>query len=152
MSDLEKLDGCIANWQGRPGALLPLLHDVQSAFGFIRPEMVKRIAEALNLSRAEVHGVVSFYEDFKTEPPAAHVLRVCRAEACQAAGSRSLERFLEDKFEVAPGNPISSDFISIEGVYCFGNCASGPTIELGGRVMGRMTSDKLCELLNNLDD
>ena len=99
VSDLDRLNGCIVRWQDRPGALLPLLHDVQSVFGYIRPEMVEQIAAALNLSRAEVHGVVSFYEDFKTEPPSQHVLRVCKAEACQAVGSRSLERFLEERLK-----------------------------------------------------
>jgi len=151
MLDWERLSACISDWQDRPGALLPLLHEVQAAFGFIPPDVVTPIAKALNISRAEVHGVVSFYEDFKTEEPARHQLKVCCAEACQAVGSRDLQRFVEDRFGEMPVESKHKDGVSVEAAYCFGNCASGPTIELAGRVIGRMTPNKLSRLLDDLD-
>ena len=151
MLDQERLNACIQVWIDRPGALLPLLHDVQSAFGFIPPDVVEPIAKALNISRAEVHGVVSFYEDFKVEVPAKHLLKVCCAEACQAVGSRELQQFVEDRFGEMPSVNNDEDGISVEAAYCFGNCASGPTIELAGRMIGRMTPNKLSRLLDDLD-
>ncbi|OUX23031.1 MAG: hypothetical protein CBE15_07310 [Euryarchaeota archaeon TMED255] len=151
MLDQERLNACIQVWIDRPGALLPLLHDVQSAFGFIPPDVVEPIAKALNISRAEVHGVVSFYEDFKIEVPAKHLLKVCCAEACQAVGSRELQQFVEDRFGEMPSVNNDEDGISVEAAYCFGNCASGPTIELAGRMIGRMTPNKLSRLLDDLD-
>ena len=151
MFDVERLNTCISVWKDRPGALLPLLHDVQSAFGFIPPDVVEPIAKALNISRAEVHGVVSFYEDFKIEVPAKHLLKVCCAEACQATGSRELQQFVEDRFGEMPSMNNDKDGISVEAAYCFGNCASGPTIELAGRMIGRMTPNKLSRLLDDLD-
>ena len=98
-----------------------------------------------------MHGVVSFYEDFKTERSSAHVLRVCCAEACQAVGSRDLQRFVEDRFGEMPTKTRDNKGISVEAAYCFGNCASGPTIELTGRIFGRMTPAKLSGLLDELD-
>ena len=148
MLDQERLNACIQVWIDRPGALLPLLHDVQSAFGFIPPDVVEPIAKALNISRAEVHGVVSFYEDFKIEVPAKHLLKVCCAEACQAVGSRDLQQFVEDRFGEMPSVNNDEDGISVEAAYCFGNCASGPPIELAGRMIGRMSQNKLSRVLD----
>ena len=151
MFDVERLNACIVMWKDRPGALLPLLHDVQTAFGFIPPDAVGSIAKALNISRAEVHGVVSFYEDFKTEVTAKHLLKVCCAEACQAVGSRDLQQFVQDRFGEMPTKNKDKHGISVEAAYCFGNCASGPTIELAGRMIGRMTPSKLSRILDDLD-
>ena len=151
MFDIERLNACISVWKDRPGGLLPLLHDVQTAFGFIPPDAIVPIAAALNISRAEVHGVVSFYEDFKTQGSAKHLLKVCCAEACQAVGSRDLQQFVQDRFGEMPTESKNKDGISVEAAYCFGNCASGPTIELAGRMIGRMTPNKLSRILDNLD-
>jgi formate dehydrogenase subunit gamma len=106
----------------RPGALLPILHEIQDALGHIPPESVPPIAKALNLSRAEVHGVISYYAHFRQEPPGRHVVRVCCAEACQAVGGEALA-------EHARARLAGSD-ITLEPVYCLGLCACGPSVQV----------------------
>jgi len=112
---------------GRKGALLPILNDVQAALGHVPAEAVPLIAEALNLSRAEVHGVVTFYHDFKSAPAARPVVKLCRAEACQARGVEALAPAFE-----------ADDRIEVETVYCLGLCASGPSAMVGDRVFARL--------------
>ncbi|MEC9340557.1 MAG: NAD(P)H-dependent oxidoreductase subunit E [Pseudomonadota bacterium] len=140
------VDDAVALLGNTPDALLPLLHTVQQRIGFIPAESVPRIAAALNLSRAQVHGVVTFYHDFRTTPGAAHRLRLCRAEACQAVGARDLEAHLRERFGLLPGEPHGASAVSIEAVYCFGNCAAGPSLEIDGVLHGRVTPDR-CETL-----
>jgi formate dehydrogenase subunit gamma len=111
----------------RPGALLPILHDVQAAFGHVPRAAVPVIAHLLNLSRAEVHGVITFYHDFRETPPQRPIVKLCRAEACQARG---VDRLVE---------PLERDpRITVESVYCLGLCASGPAAMIGDRVFGRL--------------
>ena len=112
---------------GRPGALLPILNDVQAALGHVPAAAVPLIAEALNLSRADVHGVVTFYHDYKRVPADRPVIRLCRAEACQARGVEALAPILE-----ADGR------VEVETVYCLGLCASGPSAMVGDRVVARL--------------
>lgn len=119
-----------------PGALLPVLHDLQARFGYINADFVPEIAQALNLSRADVHGVISFYHNFRDAPPAAKVVKICRAEACQSMGCHELE-------EHAKGSNIT-----LEPVYCLGNCACAPAVMIDGKTYGRVTPEKLQELLS----
>lgn len=131
-----------------PGALLPILHAVQAELGFVPPAALEPIAAALNLSRADVHGVVTFYHDFRSAPPGEHVLKVCRAEACQAMGCAQLERHVEQRTGVAKLHGTTADGkLTVEPVYCLGNCALSPSVQLDGRVFGRVTPARLDALL-----
>lgn len=119
------------------GPLMPVLHEVMDELGSIAREDVEMIAAVLNLSVAEVHGVVSFYHDFRTEPPAAHTVALCRGEACQAVGAESLY----DTTRSRAGG--LGDDVEVAEVFCLGNCALGPSGTLDGRLHGRLTSDRL---------
>ena len=132
---------------GRPGALLPILHAVQDEFGYLPAEAVPVVASVLNLSRAEVHGVVTFYHLFRTEAPGRHTLYICRAEACQSMGSRELERYAREKLKIDFHETTSDGKISLEPVYCLGNCACSPAVMLDDTVHGRVTPDILDGLL-----
>lgn len=122
------------------GALLPILHGIQEQLGYVPPAAIEVVAEALNLSRAEVHGVVTFYHDFRSAPPGKHVLKVCRAEACQAVGCAALDKHLQDR------NDAAKD-LTVEPIYCLGNCALGPSVQLDGRIHGKVTPQRLDALL-----
>jgi formate dehydrogenase subunit gamma len=131
-----------------PGALLPILHAVQRALGFVPPGAVALIAEALNLSRAEVHGVVTFYHFFRTTPPGRKTLYICRAEACQSMGSRTLEKYAQEKLGVAYHETTSDGDVSLEPIYCLGNCACSPAVMVDETVYGRVTPERLDEILS----
>lgn len=133
----EVAGSIVARHAGRDGALLPVLHDVQAAFGFIPDAAVAFVAGALNLSRAEVHGVVTFYHDFRTEPAARPVVKLCRAEACQARGVEALAARAANRADVA-----------VEAVYCLGLCASGPAALIGDRVHARLDGAAFDRLLD----
>jgi formate dehydrogenase subunit gamma len=124
--------------KGRDGALLPILHDVQATFGHINEADIRTIASALNLTRAEVHGVVSFYHDFKTIADARPVIKLCRAEACKARGVEAL---------VAGAEDAAGSRVKIETIYCLGLCSVGPAAMIGGEVYAQLTSEKLAELV-----
>jgi formate dehydrogenase subunit gamma len=111
-----------------PGALLPVLHGIQDALGYVPDDAVPLIAHELNLSRAEVHGVVSFYHHFRTHPPGRHVVRICRAEACQALGARALEAHAKKTLGVDFHETTKDGAITLEAVYCLGNCGCGPSV------------------------
>lgn len=131
----------IASHKDCEGPLLPLLHDVQAAFGHISEAAVRTIAHDLNLTRAEVHGVVSFYHDFKTVPDARPVIKLCRAEACKSRGVDALIAGAE----VEAGNKIK-----IEAIYCLGLCSVGPAAMIGNRVFARLDSQRLKDLIGAL--
>lgn len=120
------------------GPLLPLLHELQEEFGFIDSGAVPLIADALNLSRAEVHGVISFYHDFRTEPPARHVVKLCRAESCQSRGSAAIEAELSRRLGVAMGHTRKDGQVALEPVYCLGLCAIGPNAMINDRPLARI--------------
>lgn len=141
----------VAGKQSMPGALLPILHALQEEFGYIDREAVPLIAEILNLSRAEVYGVVTFYHDFRAVPPGRHVLKLCRAEACQSVGGDALAARAEAKIGVAIGNTTADGEVSLEPVYCLGLCAAAPSAMLDGRVIGRLDERKLDALLAEID-
>ena len=133
-----------------PGALLPILHAVQDALGYVPPSAVPVIAHALNISRADVHGVISFYHDFRTAPAGRHTLRLCRAEACQAVGARALEQHVCERLQVNQHETTADRAITLEPVYCLGNCACGPSLLLDGTLHGRMTRQRIDRLLDAL--
>jgi formate dehydrogenase subunit gamma len=137
----------IAAKQSMPGALLPILHALQSEFGYIDREAEPLIADILNLSRAEVHGVVTFYHDFRHAPPGRHVLKLCRAEACQSTGGDKLAAHAEARIGAAIGTTTSDGRISLEPVYCLGLCATAPAVMFDGRVVGRLDENKLDALI-----
>jgi formate dehydrogenase subunit gamma len=144
----EAVERAIAAHSSRPGALLPLLHAVQAALGFVPAQAVPAIAHALNLSRAEVHGVISFYHDFRTTPPGRHVLKVCRAEACQAMGADALAHALRAQLGVDWNGTTADGAVTLEPVYCLGNCACAPAGMLDGEVHGRLTRERVAALLD----
>ena len=130
----------------REGALLPILHDIQAAFGHVPAQAVPVIAHALNLTRAEVHGVVSFYHDFRDKPAGRHVLKLCRAEACQSVNGEHLARQFLDRFGVEWGGTTADGRLTIEATYCLGLCASGPSAMLDSEVIGRLTKDAIDDI------
>lgn len=131
----------------QPGALLPILHAVQDELGCIPADAVPPIAEALNLSRAEVHGVVTFYPHFRTEPAGRHVLEVCRAESCQAMGSEQLAAHVRKRLGCDFHDTTPDGAVTLEPVYCLGLCAQSPAVMLDGQPHARVTPEKLDRLL-----
>jgi formate dehydrogenase subunit gamma len=129
------------------GGTLVILHALQKAFGYVPEPAVPMIASALNLSRAEVHGVFTFYHDFRREPAGRHVLKLCRAEACQAAGGDALAARAETKLGIAIGNTTADMRVTLEPIYCLGLCATAPSAMLDGRVVGRLDQARLDALV-----
>lgn len=130
-----------------PGALLPILHGIQDGLGHVPAAAVPIVAQALNLSRAEVHGVISFYHHFRSEAPGRHVLQLCRAEACQAMGARELERHLHARLGIGFHETTADGTLTLEPVYCLGNCACAPSAMLDGDVHGRLGVEAIDRLL-----
>jgi formate dehydrogenase subunit gamma len=137
----------IASHLGREGAALPILHELQATFGCVPQAAVPMVADALNVSRAEMHGVVTFYHDFRGAPPGRHVLKLCRAEACQAAGGDALAARAEARLGTAMGSTSPDRSVTLEPVYCLGLCATAPSAMLDGRVVGRLDAARLDSLL-----
>lgn len=134
----------------RPGALLPVLHAIQDRIGHIPSEAVPDIAKALNLSRAEVHGVISFYHDFRTSPPGRHVVRVCVAEACQAMGAKKLSDHAKASLQADFHKTTADGAISLEPVYCLGNCACSPSVMVDDNLCGRVSAERFDALMASL--
>ncbi len=134
----------------KPGALLPILHSVQDHFGYIPESSVPIIAEKLQLSRAEVHGVISFYHHFRSHPVGCRVVHVCRAEACQAMGGRTLEEHVKVRLGVDYHGTSSDNEFTLEPVYCLGNCACAPSIRVNDDIHGRVTPQKFDRLVDEL--
>ncbi|MCB5186835.1 formate dehydrogenase subunit gamma [Methylobacillus caricis] len=137
----------IESHQHMAGALLPLLHAIQDDLGYIPEECYGNIAKALNLSVAEIHGVVTFYHHFRIHPPGKHVLQVCRAESCQAMGSQALETHVKSSLGIDFHQTTSDGAITLEPVYCLGNCACSPAIMLDDQVYGRVSSKQVDRLV-----
>jgi formate dehydrogenase subunit gamma len=142
------VEDAIAAHRARPGGLLPLLHAIQEALGFVPMPAIPAIADALNLSRAEVSGVISFYHDFRATPAGRHTLKLCRAEACQAMGAQLLSEALRRQLGIEWHGTTSDGSITLEPVFCLGNCACAPAAMLDGEVHGRLTSERLARLLD----
>jgi formate dehydrogenase subunit gamma len=141
------LDDLVAAHAEQPGALLPVLHAIQDSFGYIPPEHVGRIADALNLSRAEVHGAIRFYPYFRQQPPGRHILQVCRAEACQAMQGEQTEQHAKHCLGVDYGGTSADGLFTLEPAYCLGNCAAAPSVMVGEKLYGRVTPERLDEVL-----
>lgn len=132
------------------GSLLPILHQIQHDLGHIPNEHVIDIAQALNLSRAEVHGVISFYHTFTTARKGKHVIEVCRAESCQAKGGRAIEAAIKAKLGIDFEQTSNGGEFTLEPVYCLGNCGCSPAIKIDSQVYGRVTTDSAEALIDSL--
>lgn len=146
--DAARAAEIIAELKTREGATLVILHAMQEAFGYVPQDAIPLIAQALNLSRAEVHGVFTFYHDFRKAPAGRHVLKLCHAEACQAAGGDALVERAEQALGVKVGDTRRDGIVSLEPVYCLGLCATAPSAMLDGRLIGRLTEARLDALLS----
>jgi formate dehydrogenase subunit gamma len=150
--DPERAAGIITAGAAQPGATLPILHALQAAFGHIPEAAVPMVAEALNLTRAEVHGVVSFYHDFRRGPPGRHVLKLCRAEACQSMGGEALAAQAQAALAVGWGGTSGDGAVTLEAVYCLGLCATAPAAMLDAQPVGRLDGARLAALLDGARD
>lgn len=142
----EIAETIIAERRHMPGALLPILHALQDRFGYVDQEALPLIAEALNLSRAEVYGVMTFYHDFRYRPPGRHVVKVCRAESCQSMGCDALVAHIEKTVGAKLKETAADGSVTLEPVYCLGNCALSPALLWDGELHGRMTPESFDRL------
>lgn len=143
----ERTVEIVADHKALEGPLMPILHAVQHTFGHVPEEAIPVLARELNLSRAEVHGVVTFYHDFRPELPGKHILKLCRAEACQSMGCERLVERAESRLGVECGNTTADGRVTLEAVYCLGLCATAPSAMIDGRVVGRLDNNRLDQLL-----
>jgi formate dehydrogenase subunit gamma len=148
--DARVIDEIVAGLAEKPGALMLVLHAVNERVGYIPPEAVPAIARALNLSRAEVHGVISFYHDFRTEPHGRKVIRVCRAESCQAMGAVALAEHIQSRLGIEFGQTSANCDFTLEPVYCLGNCACSPAIVVGDDLYGRVNPKRFDEIVSGI--
>ena len=132
----------------KPDALIEILHDLQQELGHVPEAALPALANALNLSRAEVHGVITFYHDFRRKPAGRHVIKLCRAEACQAMGGEVLAAMILEALKVKFGETTADGAITIESVYCLGNCALAPAIMVDDKMRGRMDAAKFEEIVS----
>ena len=132
------------------GGLMPALQEIQEDLGYIPEDAYPAIADALNLSVAEVHGVVSFYHDFRTEPAGRHRIQVCQAESCQAAGSRALTEHVQQRLGIAMGETSPDGAVTLEPVYCLGNCACSPSLSIDSQSYARMDAQQFDDLVAEL--
>ena len=146
-SHFEPVASILIAHQGNPGALLPILHDIQDVLGYIPDYAVAQIANALNLSRAEVHGVITFYHHFRTTPPARHTIQICCAEACQSMGSERLVRHAEKIL-----SQIEPSECELQPVYCLGLCATSPAMLIDHQLHARVTPEKFDRLIKKMGD
>ncbi|HSD69493.1 MAG TPA: NAD(P)H-dependent oxidoreductase subunit E [Woeseiaceae bacterium] len=137
----------INRYGARPEMLVQILHAFVERYSCISDEAIRQIALALNLSRAEVHGVVSFYHDFRTTPAGKRVIRICQAESCQAMGSRKLTEHAEEKTGLSLNETSSDGELTLEAVYCLGNCACSPAVMDGEKVYGRVDPEAFDRIL-----
>lgn len=137
----------IAGHRSLEGPALPILHALQEAFGHVPEEAVRMVADALNVTRAEMHGVVTFYHDFRKERPGRHVLKLCQAEACQARGARELAAQAQARLGVAMGETTPDRQVTLESAYCLGFCATAPSAMLDGRPVARLDARRLDALI-----
>jgi formate dehydrogenase subunit gamma len=146
-ADREKIVAIVAHHIGRRGPLIEILHDVQHAFAFVPAGAVDVIARELNLSRADVQGVVTFYHHFRSAPPGRRIVRLCRAESCQAMNGRALEAHARRRLGIGLGETTPEGDFTLDGVDCLGLCACSPAVMIGDEVHGRVTPERLDQLL-----
>ena len=147
VADQAAVLDCCARSKALPGALLPILHDVQGALGYVPKDAVPLIASELNLSRADIHGVISFYHHFRTEKPGRHIVQLCRAEACQSLGGASLEQHAKRTLGVEFHGTTTDGAVTLEPVYCLGNCALGPSLMIDDELQGRVSPERFDALV-----
>ena len=154
-NEAERIRLCVASavqkFQGEPGPLLEILHFIQNELGFVPPAAVPQLAEALNISRADVHGVISFYHHFREHSPGRYVVQLCRAEACQSMNARALEEFVRGRLRLNFGETTPDGRVTLESVYCLGNCACAPALMVNGELHGRVTPERFGELAKEWD-
>jgi formate dehydrogenase subunit gamma len=146
----QAVDTAIALNKDKPGALLPILHAIQDSIGHIPTDAVPAIASELNLSRAEVHGVISFYHYFRQTPPGRHTVQICQAESCQAMGSAKLTAHAKSLLGIDFHQTTADEEFSLEPVYCLGNCACSPAVMIDDDVYGRVSNERLTDLLEKV--
>ena len=144
---MQTVQTIVADLKDKPGALLPILHAVHNSLGYVPPETVPTIAKALNLSRAEVHGVISFYHYFRDTAPGKHTVKICRAESCLAMGGKDLENHAKATLGIDYHKTTADGKFSLEAVYCLGNCACSPAVQVGNEVYGRVSNTDFDEIL-----
>jgi formate dehydrogenase subunit gamma len=135
----------------KPGALLPILHAIQDTLGFVPDESIPTIAKALNLSRAEVHGVISFYHYFRNTKPGKNTIHLCRAESCQAMGGKHLENHVKSRLGIDFHETTADGQFSLEPVYCLGNCACSPAMQIGTEIYGRVSTESFDTTINEIE-
>ena len=150
MQQDQVVTACIERYRSTAGGLLPLLHDVQAQLGYIPSETVPAIASAFSLSRAEVYGVITFYHDFRTEQAGRHRVQICCAEACQAMGAQSLQAHATAVLGMAMGETSTDGQVTLEPVYCLGNCACSPSVRIDQEIYARVDADRFDQLLSEL--
>ncbi len=138
--------------QSERGPLLEILNDLQRTFGFIHEDAISLLAEELNISQAEVYGVVTFYKDLRTEPPGAFVVKICKAESCQSVGADQLAEAAQEIFQTKIGSTSQDRSVTLEEVFCLGNCALSPAMMLNERLLGRMDIERITELSKEIKD
>src|SRR5688572_17113136 len=147
----EAVRRVLALLKSRPGPLLEVLHGIQGALGYVPPAAVPLIADELNLSRAEVHGVLTFYHHFRHAPPGRHTVQLCRAEACQSMGAEALAEHAKRQLGIGFEQTTGDGRISLDAVYCLGNCACSPAALIDGQLHGRVTPQRFDELIAELE-
>ncbi|GAB5445773.1 formate dehydrogenase subunit gamma [Gymnodinialimonas sp.] len=141
--DPAEVDAIIQQNMHLEGPLLPILHDVQAAFGCVPDAARAPIADALNITEAELHGVISFYHDFRRQPAGKRVLKICRAEACQAMGANEMSDAVLSQLGLGWNETVADGSLTVEPIYCLGLCACGPAAMIDGKVKGRVTAEGL---------
>jgi len=143
----DAVDAAVARHGSRPDRLIEMLHDLHDAFGHVPPTCVPRLAATLNLSRADVHGVITYYDDFRSTPGGRLVVQLCRAEACQAVGARRLADHARARLGIDFGEVSADGDVELRGVFCLGNCACGPSVRIGDRLHARVSPEALDGIL-----
>jgi formate dehydrogenase subunit gamma len=146
----QRINEIIAPYAGLEGPAMPMLHAVQAAFGYVPEAAVPVVAQALNLSRAEVHGIVSFYHDFRHEPAGRTVLRLCRAEACQSFGADRLAAYASEKLGISWHETTPDGAVTLEPVFCLGLCAAAPCGMVNDRSVARLDTARLDDILETM--
>lgn len=139
----------ISGFENRPEMLVQILHAFMDRFGWISSDAIRQLADELNLSRADVHGVVSYYHDFRTAPAGKHIVKICEAEACQSMGSRALAEHAKQALGLEMHE--SNDNVTLEPVYCLGNCACSPAVMVDGKTFGRVSTARFDEIVAAMD-
>jgi formate dehydrogenase subunit gamma len=144
---IKKIEQHASNFQDTPGALLPLMHAIQDDLGYVPEGSYPIISKAYNLSIAEIHGFVTFYHHFRTHPAGKNVLQVCRAESCQAMGSEEIELYCKDTLGIDYHETTDDNLITLEPIYCLGNCACSPAVMINDNVIGRVSKKKIDDII-----